>query len=534
MKTVCKKLFSLMLVAILLVSAVPFQAMAAGTETISVPVSVYINGEYKSPKSLPVGADGVVLDAALAMSLIRDQEGRSFVKWTNNSGNDVSGKPLAFDWLQENLDGYSLNIYLTEETGATTAATTEETTTATTEAPSEGTTEAPSEGTTEAPAESYVVTFDANGGTIGNTGAETMTKTVKYGSQIGNQMPEATRPGYTLAGWYDEDGKLIEAGAYYYWTKDITVTARWTLDTSRLIVKRVINGDRNGALTIYDAQVAKSENLLTWLRDNVTATVNASVPAGYSWDGYWRDYALNQLNQQNDTMVTAQTVYVNFTPNDYTIYFNADGGKVTPTSKKVTFDTKVGTLPTPTYEGKVFLGWFDENGVQYTKDTIYQVPGDTTLVAMWDDEAFVLLKIYINGDTANCDRIIDLTGYITDDVVTRDVVAAIIKKYYSAKTSAGLDLDGLFLDATWAEYKKDKTYAGTPTIQIEEDEPMYIYVMVNNAKYGATPSTNNNNNGTADPSNPKTGDMVFVPVTMMLASAAAAAFLFLTKKRIVK
>ena len=522
MKTVCKKLLSLMLVAILLVSAVPFQASADQVDApIIVPVAVYINNEpVNTSKTLEVGTEGVILDEALAMSKIRDQEGRTFDKWTNNSGVTVTGNNLTYEWLQSKLQEdptYSLNIYLIAET---------------TQEPEES---QPEESQPEKK-DSYTLTFDANGGTIGSTGGATLTKTVKAGAQIGDELPAVTRSGYTLVGWYDEDGKQVEAGAYYNWDKDITVTAKWALKTNRLIVKRVLNGNLNGAKTIYDQEVDQRANLLDYLDAQVAGVVSSKLPAGYSWDGYWRDYALNKLNQQDDDLSEPQTVYVNFAPKTYTIYFNTNGGTVAKTSMTVTYGKAVGTLPTPTREGDVFLGWFDEDGVQYTKDTVYSVAGDTTLVARWEKEALVLLKIYINGDTSSADRIVDMTGYIADQNVTRSEVEKVVKKYYTAKTSAGLDLDGLFLDETWAEYKKNNNYAGTPTIQVEEDElPMYVYVMVNNAKYGATSSSSSNTEKEADPTNPKTGDMIVVPMIFMLVSASALAAAYLTnKKRMVK
>lgn len=467
MKTVCKKLFSLVLVAIMLISAVPFQASAAEDDV--------------APAAETTAA--------------------------------------------------------TTEAPATEAPATEA---PATEAPA---TEAPA---TEAPATEpanngpFTITFVANGGTIGTTGGETMTKTVNAGEQIGDELPEVSRSGYTLLGWFDEDGKRVEAGAYYNWGKDITVTAQWASKTNRLIVKRVLNGNLNGATTIYDKDVDQFVSLLDWLDEVVTPYVQ--VPAGYAWDGYWRDYALNKLSQQDEDMREPQTVYVNFSAQSYNLYFNTNGGSVAYTSKTVTYGEKVGTLPTPTRTGDVFLGWFDENGVQYTKDTVYSVAGDTTLVARWADEALVLLKIYINGDTSSADRIVDMTGYIKDQNVTRSEVETVVKKYYKAKSSKGLDLDGLFLDDTWAEYKKNSNYAGTPTIQVESDEPMYIYVMVNNAKYGATTTTSSSSSGSSgssssgeDSTNPKTGDMIVVPMVFMMVSGSALAAAYLTsKKRIAK
>ena len=72
MKNTMKKLLSLVLVAMLLVCAVPFQAAAAGTETVKVPVKVYIDGTLSTATkeiSLNPG-DTVTLNEKVALSLL--------------------------------------------------------------------------------------------------------------------------------------------------------------------------------------------------------------------------------------------------------------------------------------------------------------------------------------------------------------------------------------------------------------------------------------------------------------------------------
>ena len=68
----------------------------------------------------------------------------------------------------------------------------------------------------------YTVTFDANGGTPATT-----TRTVAKGKAVGT-LPTATRPGYTLKGWYTKktDGTKISASTTV--SKDVTYYAQWT------------------------------------------------------------------------------------------------------------------------------------------------------------------------------------------------------------------------------------------------------------------------------------------------------------------
>lgn len=399
------------------------------------------------------------------------------------------------------------------------------------------------EGDVVAPAATtYTVTLNAAGGTM--NGLETATKTVEEGKQVGT-LPTPTRDGYNFLGWYEGDA-LVEAGTLV--KADMNLTAKWAEKTKVVLVKAVVGDNVNGAWTIHTLTLAEETNLLNYLKSEV----NSKIPAknGYSIVGdgegnaYWWYYNGSRLLvAQDNELQEAETVYIKYKANEYTLYFNADGGKCDTTSKKVTFDAKVGTLPTPTKEGKVFLGWFDAEGNQYTSETVYKVAGDTTVTAKWAEEAFVLLKIYTGGKTASADRIVDLTGYIKDSKVTLDTVKSIVKGYYSAQSGYTLKVDGLYTDETWADYKNNNKKEGTPTVQIDSEELTYIYVMVSAVKSdgttggttGGTTTGGNNNNSNADPSNPKTGDESMIILSMTMMALSAAAFVAMTgKKRMVK
>ena len=113
MKTVCKKLLSLMLVAVLLVSAMPFQASAA--EIDSIPVTVIVNGSEVTPGTLNA-TGGVTLNADTACPAFYEPQGTiTSLEWYNNSGKKVTGKTLIEgDWFEEHKDGYSLTLNITD------------------------------------------------------------------------------------------------------------------------------------------------------------------------------------------------------------------------------------------------------------------------------------------------------------------------------------------------------------------------------------------------------------------------------------
>ena len=73
------------------------------------------------------------------------------------------------------------------------------------------------------------------------------------------------------------------------------------------------------------------------------------------------------------------TVYKN---GEVTVTFDANGGQCDTTSLAVTSGETVSALPTPVREGFDFLGWFDENGGEFTAETA--VTADITVTAKWE------------------------------------------------------------------------------------------------------------------------------------------------------
>ena len=99
-------------------------------------------------------------------------------------------------------------------------------------------------------------------------------------------------------------------------------------------------------------------------------------------------------------------VYKIVKTNTYTIIFNPNGGKVTPTSAETGTDGKLVTdLPTPTRDGYTFDGWYTaaDGGKKCDKETVF--PASTTLYAHWtktsggDDGPYFTITFDPNGGT---------------------------------------------------------------------------------------------------------------------------------------
>lgn len=86
------------------------------------------------------------------------------------------------------------------------------------------------------------------------------------------------------------------------------------------------------------------------------------------------------------------TFYAAWTPNTYTVIFDANGGSVDPTSA-VTVAGKLTSLPIPTYDGYNFLGWYTQKdgGDKVTTDTVFTV--DSTIYAHWQNIPVIGVKL---------------------------------------------------------------------------------------------------------------------------------------------
>lgn len=84
------------------------------------------------------------------------------------------------------------------------------------------------------------------------------------------------------------------------------------------------------------------------------------------------------------------TFYAIWKANIYTVFFDANGGTVTPEQKEVTYNTTYGELPIPTRTGYQFLKWLDDNNNEVTSDTIVTITKNQTLKAAWKKMAHTL------------------------------------------------------------------------------------------------------------------------------------------------
>lgn len=191
----------------------------------------------------------------------------------------------------------------------------------------------------------YTVSFDACGGLIpanGNMGNPTIQN--QYGSTLNSARTAGTVKVTYATGSFSSMPSDCPTRAGY------TFTGWYT--------------QRSGGEKVYDS--------------------SGIFVAGTYWDsgGNWQYSGGLQL-------------YAQWTPNNYTVTFDPNGGKTSVASKTVTFDSTYGNIPTPTRTGYSFVGWYTakSGGSNVTSSTRVTTPSNHTLYAHWE-----AISVQVNFD----------------------------------------------------------------------------------------------------------------------------------------
>lgn len=209
---------------------------------------------------------------------------------------------------------------------------------------------------------------------------------------------------------------------------------------------------------------------------------------------------------------------------------------------------------TPKYEDHVLVGYLNHmNGNSGSYLTIYDVADGNDansdgVIKVWadwrektddDDEDYeygeggglggdanedpiydVVLYIYTNGKTSSYAKKVTSSSmgkHTKDGVLNRDEVELVVEEYF--KTTEDTKYYGLFNKYYWNSGNY-LTENAKYSIELDPDETNYVYVMVKDAKAYV-----------ADSSNPKTGDTIMIAVSTMALAAAGVVSMMALKKR---
>ena len=171
------------------------------------------------------------------------------------------------------------------------------------------------------------------------------------------------------------------------------------------------------------------------------------------------------------------------------VYFDANGGTCTSAAERTNADGQLTSLPTATMEGYTFDGWYDENGAQYTEDTVYAIAGDATLTARWTANIYEI-TLDANGGVTDVALVQVTFGQAVGalPVPTREGYVFLgwfdeAGSRYNASTVYST-ADGVTLTARWGQ--EDSTFTITLNANGGKVEPSALAVVYGQA-VGALP-----------------------------------------------
>ena len=227
------------------------------------------------------------------------------------------------------------------------------------------------------------VKFDGNGG----SGSDNLT--VIYGKTYG-KLPTPSRTGYTFTGWSTSKNGGTAV------TKDSKVS---TADTHTLYAQWKINSytvsfNANGGSAV-SSKITKEYG-------SSVGSLPTTSRTGYTFAG-WYTAASGGSKAGTDYAVKDNvTLYAHWTPINYTITFNGNGGSAAKKSMSVAYGTTIGTLPSATKTGYSLVGWFTAASGGKEVDSTYKVTGDMTLYAHWSN---IKYTVTFNGNGgSNADK----------------------------------------------------------------------------------------------------------------------------------
>lgn len=219
--------------------------------------------------------------------------------------------------------------------------------------------------------------------------------------------------GGEFGGWYEnntftgEAVTTIPADA----TGDKTYYAKWVYDIKFFEVVNEAEDVQNKA---FIKQLSGNYAPTTYVYGKGITLPELPAKDGYTAAGWYSQWCVyhEQTNglgwvEACKSTALADDAYgnvnfaVKYTANTYTITWNANGGNVSPESSTYTYGGSTVTLPTPTWDGHTFNGWFTEEtgGTQITEiGTTNKPTSDVIYYAQWTENTPVTPEPEPEGD----------------------------------------------------------------------------------------------------------------------------------------
>lgn len=142
-------------------------------------------------------------------------------------------------------------------------------------------------------------------------------------------------------------------------------------------------GDKITVSLRYDSH-GQIHSKITVIEGGVYPSLPTLSKTGYDFLGWFTKENV-QVKSGDAVNPATKHLYGGWKGKQYTVKFNANKGKVSKKSKKVTFGSKYGKLPKPKRKGYTFLGWFHtkKGGFMALDHITVNTAKNHTLYAIW-------------------------------------------------------------------------------------------------------------------------------------------------------
>lgn len=567
MKTVCKKLLSLMLVAILLISAVPMAfatetgeeaAPVAAGEPAKFNVCLYVGSECKKYVEYTMNAgESTTVDESFAKSVFAaDISGLEFVEWQNTKTND-RGASVDFTYEDAAAGGYLVAYFK----AATPPETTAPTNPSTCENHAWDAGKVTKEATCTAEGEKTFTCTKCNKTKIEKIpmlahkfGDYTITKPATC-TEEGSKTRKCSVCGTTETVKIDKIAhnyvngvctvcKAQEAGVTEFTLtfKYLNASGNWIMTTQKVkdgVTFRVPTPDviHNKEFDYYGNEAAGSwKQNEKMLRQNQDYTWRAGDPLTY--------VAQYKAGMQTEATLTVYGVYAADGRNDNAVLLVQRSGYARNNEKYEMYDWlnstngKQAIETAITGDGRVGDGRYEWESARkyYTGSDLKTViskgnmnDGGNRVVYIKlnpTDKAKATVHLYVHlknskGEVIDRqDEIILMSNYKVGDYVTLDAAKKAVQTKYN--TNSKTTYSKLYDEENWSRKMNGKDPDGEDSVRIDKNATV-IHVVLSNAT--------NKSNSKADKTNPKTGDNIDVVFTTMTVSAMGLAAVAVLKKR---
>ena len=291
-------------------------------------------------------------------------------------------------------------------------------------------------------------------------------------AQVGKPLSTVTLPeGWA---WKDESTIPQTEGTQTYpaiFTPDDTANYN-TVETD-VSVEVVTTPVAQEYTVTFDANGGSVTPSSATTKDGKLESLPTPTNDGYTFLGWYTQKDGGEKVTTDTFFTENSTIYAHWqkqAAQEYTVTFDANGGSVTPASATTT-DGKLGSLPTPTYDGYDFLGWYTEEtgGEKVTTDTVFTK--DTTIYAHWQKQTAQEYTVTFdaNGGTINSGVITSYTygvGATLPTDVTREgytFAGWYEKEDFTGDPVAAIGKDAMGDKTYWAKWEEVENPEPEPT-----------------------------------------------------------------------